>query len=434
MGILAVMGSPSSGEPQVSARVPPPPEAGDPKGASPLERLASFRFTYVAIFLFVLLSVFTIGLSETVLQAYFEAALLEAATVEVADAPLVPLIQERVDTLLRSSAWIRVGGVRVLPIVLGADGRTLIYAGGAAMPPVPASNQGVILESDAWLLPATVDVDVAVPLGSVLANGILVAYFAILVTTLLGYTRSLTRREGERLDQVLAARDQIAGRARSIEGELAAVRERLLRVEPERDTQAGEIRSLEEERRRLLGQLAEVERREEALREGAVQTGSLQQEHEALEELLEEALSDLEQKDQEIQDLQREVKRASRSRPASSKSRAADQLARRLRTLYRDLEIDDRAIQDLVALGDESMRLKAEEAVKRLTDEPETAAVRRKVGGLPPHLSIFEMSFAGKGRIYYSRGRQRRHRILCVGAKNTQKTDLEYLSRLPRES
>ena len=79
------------------------------------------------------------------------------------------------------------------------------------------------------------------------------------------------------------------------------------------------------------------------------------------------------------------------------------------------------------------MKLKAEEAVKRLSDEPETAAVRRKVGGLPPHLSIFELGFAGKGRIYYTRGRQRRHRILAVGAKNTQKTDLEYLSRLPRE-
>ena len=61
------------------------------------------------------------------------------------------------------------------------------------------------------------------------------------------------------------------------------------------------------------------------------------------------------------------------------------------------------------------------------------AAVRRKVGGLPPHLSIFELGFAGKGRIYYTRGRTRRTRVLLVGAKNSQKTDLEYLSRLPKE-
>jgi hypothetical protein len=43
------------------------------------------------------------------------------------------------------------------------------------------------------------------------------------------------------------------------------------------------------------------------------------------------------------------------------------------------------------------------------------------------------LGFAGKGRIYYTVGRQRRFRVLAVGAKNSQKTDLEYLSRLPRE-
>ena len=104
-----------------------------------------------------------------------------------------------------------------------------------------------------------------------------------------------------------------------------------------------------------------------------------------------------------------------------------------MRTLYKNLELDDRAIADLVALRDEAMKLKAEENLKRLTDDADNAAVRRKVGGLPPHLSIFELGFAGKGRIYYTRGRQRRFRVLLVGAKNTQKTDLEYLSRLPKE-
>jgi hypothetical protein len=45
-------------------------------------------------------------------------------------------------------------------------------------------------------------------------------------------------------------------------------------------------------------------------------------------------------------------------------------------------------------------------------------------------LAIFELGFAGKGRIYYQRGEVRRYRILTIGAKNSQKTDLEYLSRL----
>ena len=102
-----------------------------------------------------------------------------------------------------------------------------------------------------------------------------------------------------------------------------------------------------------------------------------------------------------------------------------------MRTLYKNLEFDDRAIGDLVALRDETMRLKAEEGIKRLADDSDNAAIRRKVGGLPPQLSIFELGFAGKGRLYYTRGTNLRFRILAIGAKNTQKTDLEYLSRLP---
>ena len=96
----------------------------------------------------------------------------------------------------------------------------------------------------------------------------------------------------------------------------------------------------------------------------------------------------------------------------------------------RVLDIESRAISDLVALRDEAMKLRAEESLKRLSDDSDTAGVRRKVGGLPPHLSIFELGFAGKGRIYYSRS-ESGYRVLSIGAKNTQQKDLEYLSRLP---
>ena len=108
--------------------------------------------------------------------------------------------------------------------------------------------------------------------------------------------------------------------------------------------------------------------------------------------------------------------------------------ARRFRTLYKTIEIDDRAFDDLASLGDDGLRLKAEECVKRLAEEADNVAVRRKVGGLPDHVQVFELGFAGKGRVYYTRGRNRRFRVLLVGAKNTQSTDLEYLRRLPRDA
>ena len=107
-------------------------------------------------------------------------------------------------------------------------------------------------------------------------------------------------------------------------------------------------------------------------------------------------------------------------------------MSRRLRTLYKTIEIDDRAVSDMVALGDEALKLKAEESIKRLADAADNVAVRRKVGGLPSHLAIYELSFARKGRIYYAKGKTRRFRILSVGGKASQKVDLEYLSRLGR--
>jgi hypothetical protein len=124
------------------------------------------------------------------------------------------------------------------------------------------------------------------------------------------------------------------------------------------------------------------------------------------------------------------VKQAGKLAARSAKD--AEQLSRRFAALYKQLEVDARAVDDIVALGDESLRLRAEEALKRLSDDPENTLVRRKVGGLPPHLSIFELGFAGKGRIYYTQGSARRFRVLAIGAKNSQNADLEYLSRLPK--
>jgi predicted nucleic acid-binding Zn-ribbon protein len=399
---------------------------GGRQGPSPLERLASFRFTYVAIFIFLVAYAFTVDGFAFLLQRHFQSAIAAAAEVNPSDGPVVRQVQDRVAALLGHSPWIRWGGVQVQPIVLGADGRTLLYAPGRKLPPetTPGDHPN--------LLPALVDVSVAVPHNGLLANGVLVLYASILIGTLMGHTRQLTRREQMEIASMTAARDAIADRASTIQGELDSVRARLAEVEPEKEIYAEEIDALEEERTRLLARLAEVESREESLRMQSSAARDLADERRALEELLEEAGRDLATKDAEIGELRSQVKRSVRREAKAS--READVLGRRLRTLYKNLEMDDRAVQNLVDLGDESLRLRAEEAIKRLSDEPENAVVRRKVGGLPPHLSIFEMAFAGKGRIYYTKGRTRRVRLLAVGAKNTQKVDLEYLSRLPKET
>ncbi len=405
-----------------SSDAPAPPAPASPSGLRPLERLASFRFAYLAIFVFLVGYVFTVEALEEVLRRHYRSAIEAAVEVDPANGPVAEQIATNIQGLLRESPWTRWGDVRVRPLVLAADARTLLYAGGSLPGPLAGPDAAY-----ASLLPAIVDVDVSLPHNTVLANAVLLLYAGVLVTVLVVYTRRLAARQQLELDALGATRDALADRAGAIESELDAVRARLAEVEPESELQAEEIGTLQRERAHLHARLARLEVREAELRSGSARAQKLEEERRALEELLEEASRDLGTKESELAELRSQTRRAGKRA-----ARDEELIARRLRTLYKNLEVDERAIENLAELGDESFRLRAEEAIKRLCDEPDTAGVRRKVGGLPPHLSIFELGFADKGRIYYTTGRTRRFRVLTIGAKNSQKADLEYLSRLPK--
>jgi hypothetical protein len=402
-------------------------------GAATLDRLASFRLVYVSIFVFALLYIASVQLAQALLLGHFQAAVEQAVRVSPANGPVAPQIQRGVAEIVRDSAWVRIGRVHVNAFVLGADQRTPLYVLGHPVPPPNITGLGDPWEEASALLPASATVDVSVPHDSVLATSILVAYGAVLIMVLFSYNRRVARHDAALVDSAVSARDATAQRAASIETELEQVRKRLADVEPAEHAQAEEIRALGREREQLQIKLAELSNREAELRSSTSRFVELEEERHALEELLGEAVEDLSQKEGVIQGLQDRLKREAKSEapPAGGKERGWDQLERRLRTLYKQLEIDDRAISDVLALRDEAMKLKAEEAIKRLAEGSDAAAIRRKVGGLPPHISVFELGFAGKGRVYYTRGRQRTFRVVAVGAKNTQNSDLEYLSRLP---
>ena len=398
-----------------------------------LERLASFRFTYFAIAVFMVLYLLSIEGVERALQHSFRIGVKHAMRVNPADGPIVTQIQNRVSEYVSGSPWVRWGGVRVNVTVLGADGQTPLYVGGGkVLPPPPERGLDGVMREWIELLPAIADVYVSVPHGSPLSAGIFIGYGAILVQSLLFYTRRIARQAEAHLAAAVAARDSSADRVRSIEEELAKVRDRLREVEPAERAQAAEIHVLEQERIGLHAKLRELAERETQLRASVSRAGELEDERQALEDLLDEALQDVANKEAEIGGLQERLKNEDKRQAAQSKgrSRETERIGRRFGTLYRNLEVDERAIADLVALGDESQKLRAEEALKRLDDDPDTAAVRRKVGGLPPHLSIFELGFAGKYRIYYSRSERGGYRVHAIGGKATQNQDLEYLSRL----
>ena len=397
------------------------------------ERLRSFRTIYIAVFIFILLYITTIRVFEYWLDGHFQTLADRAINITNLDRPVALQIKQNMESTIVNSPWVRWGGVKIDSLVLGSDGITWIYVQGQIEPQSEGLRPTDVLKQAVELLPATAAVTVTVPHNSLLANGILIAYASALLWGLYINNRSNQRRYTRELDSALETRDSAADRAREIENELKTTRERLANVEPSEKAMTQEISALHHERQDLQRKLAGLTAREEELRSKAEEALSLTQEVQALEDLLEEAASDIETKDNEINDLEKNLKTAARAATPSNKSKASENLARRLRTLYKNLEVDDHALETMLALRDETMKLKAEEGLKRLGDEADNVAIRRKVGGLPNHLNIFEMGFAGKGRIYYARGRQRQFRILAIGAKNSQDSDMEYLRRLGRE-
>jgi hypothetical protein len=409
-----------------------PSHAGPASRTQERGRRDSFQLVaFASIFVFILLYVFSIEGAELMLDSHFRRQVDLAIEAPDPRRRISPQIQSEIRTRILESRWVRIGGVKVTVIVLGRDG-TYLYVGGRVPQPPPSVEDLEANSREAQrLLPASGEAIVSVPHNTVLSNALLLLYASLLLQGLFVYNRYANRRNTKQLEQALVMRDQAAERAAEIEAELEAVQHHLSSVEPAERQHAEEIRVLQHQRETLQRKLSGLAAREEELRGKAARAVDLDQERQALEELLEEASADISSRDEELSTLQSSLKRASKaSRP---KGREGDQLGKRLRALYPTIEVDEKALHDLIALRDEVMKLKAEQAIKRLDGEADNVAVRRKVGGLPNHLSIFELGFAGKGRIYYMRGRQRRFRLLAVGAKNSQNQDMDYLSRLPRE-
>ncbi len=397
--------------------------------------LRSFRIIGLSIVAFAAVYVVSLDVTEIMLQRHFARQIEHALHVSPTGGPITSQIQARIRWLLDNSQWIQLGEVRVSVHVYAADGITPLYLEDRFIPTPETLDPVASMTEAVRLLPASYSLDVAVPPRGTLAIAMLFSYGAILITSLFFYNRAVTIRDSRLLASALAERESTARRTETIADELKEVRERLGKIEPSERSQAEEIRELQRERQLLGGKLVDLAEREAELRRTAERSIELDQERQALEDLLEEASGDLTSKDDEIRDLQVRLKSASKNAEARSggRTRAAEQWARRFRTLYKSVEFDDRVIHDLLSLGDETTKLKAEEGIKRLADDSDLTAIRRKVGGLPPQLSIYELGFAGKGRIYYTRGRNLRCRVLVIGAKNSQKTDLEYLSRLPSD-
>ena len=171
-----------------------------------------------------------------------------------------------------------------------------------------------------------------------------------------------------------------------------------------------------------------------ALSESNESKNDLIEEVEVLEALLEENEGQRMRLSEEMTALSRsvvaqEVLPLSNARVSNRKARERESMAKRMKILYKNLRMHDRALKGFSGL-DEGMRLKCEEVIQQLNGNPKSVTVKRKVFGGKGIGTYFEVEFAYKGRLYFMRHPGGRVEVLAVGTKNSQAAELGFLGRI----
>ncbi|MDP3939234.1 MAG: hypothetical protein Q8R92_14010 [Deltaproteobacteria bacterium] len=410
----------------------------------------SFRFITGAILAFVFLYIFSLKGGEALITREVSVDVRQAILVDPeellsGEASYTELVNARTKLAL-DQGWIRrlVGLGLELRVTVQTTGGVTIYprlrewfppngladpladprAAPSALPPAalhPRPRAEVARENYEILREGlTVDTWVSIRNNTWLANGILVIYLFLLLQILWVHARRFVlRTEQEKLEIAERLDRESAERVARIETELKRVTTKLDEASRHASERVTQIRALESEKARLEQRLGGWTWED---------AGELEKELERLEQKLEDARADKKIHEAKIEELSASIQRREGKPVPKGRARDAELLDRRLRTLYKNLEFESRVVSDIINLGDDDAMLRAEEVLKRLNDRDDNLPMRRKVGGLE-HGNIFELGFAGKGRIYCCQAEGGRYRVILVGAKNTQDRDLSYLRR-----
>lgn len=133
----------------------------------------------------------------------------------------------------------------------------------------------------------------------------------------------------------------------------------------------------------------------------------------------------------EIENLRTKITQQEKGRhkQEKQKTKTVESTKKRFNTLYKNLRINERAIYAFVELNEE-MKIKAEEVIHQLNDDPSVVTIKRKVFGGKGQKTVFEVVYAYKGRLYFRNLKNRQVEVLAVGTKNTQARELEFLAGL----
>ncbi|MGE0083600.1 MAG: hypothetical protein AB7S75_04195 [Desulfococcaceae bacterium] len=191
------------------------------------------------------------------------------------------------------------------------------------------------------------------------------------------------------------------------------------------------LRALEKERSVLTAEFGRLRKTlEEEKARASRNEDEMVKEIIALEEKIQNNLALRDEQQSEIRELQEKLSLLEKDREKEEPARKEVNIVqKRLKTLYKNISFEKKAVNGFAAL-EEDLKIKCEELIHLLNDEPELVTIKRKVFGKKGRQTVLEVVFAYKGRLYFRKTKDNRIEILTIGTKNSQTKDLEYLNSL----
>lgn len=323
-------------------------------------------------------------------------------------------IQTNIDRCLRECQWLKWGGKATVTVKTRRN--TLLYPLVYDDSNLMAGNQEMPLEiatENFQLIDEGIELSLVfkLPHNTTITNSLLAALIMPSLATLVFYYRrwssmyhrqekirsselaELNRLKEDHLTQIEAIKQEREKMARDIKQLKTALQKEKQKADTNEEEMIGEMIALEEK-------IAQKENLH------AVQS-------------------------EKIEQLQLKLQQANNinKKESSRKQKTIGNANKRLKTLYKNLEIHDKAVEGYCALTDE-LKLKCEEILIQLNESPTSVQIKRKVFTKKNRFSVLEVVFGYYGRLYFVPKGDRQAELIVVGTKKSQQHDLAYLDRI----
>lgn len=267
-------------------------------------------------------------------------------------------------------------------------------------------NSSKIAKENFEILEKGLDTKVSVNISDILRIVTALVYFSIAFIIFLAMFIKAQKKAGAYEKEKLA-------HIKKLEEEEKKYKDQLLSLENEKKSLAGKINGLKEK-------YNETRTSEEEMLDEII----------SLEEKLKSFNDSQAIKEHEIEELKEKLEELEKKKNILHRKKDFDFLSKRFETLYKNVIMTKKAYEGFGEL-EEELQIKAEELIHLLNNEPDKVIIKRKVfSGKKSKSTSFEVIFGYTGRLYFSKNKDNKTKILLIGTKNTQHKDMDYLHNL----